>query len=279
MNLKDMKEGLSSSRKPDLTHIRYAFATYTARPCEYGCDKYERANFLRATGNGPHSEPTAADFERMRKYLRAMVSHGLLVLDSMERHQANDPKLVDVEGMKRAAYAVDTDEDVTGKVGPSLLPHIAMCGSSLMMAIEQAVDCGLLPRDPGTPWRSREKAGEAFSKYLNEHIGAALDKHALNGPYTWVDEERPIGSRKADFEAARQMRVDLEDLQNGQGEFTPEHVALYQKAAAEDGVDVTAPEALVRYARAQFFGKDHVGNKFDTSDVPAPEQPEKGMRW
>lgn len=151
--LKDVKEALGSARKPDITHLRSAFATYVSRPCEYGCDKYERANYLRATGEGAHEQPTGTDFERFRSYLRAMISHGLLVLDAMERHQANDPQLLDVDGMKRAAYAVDTDMKPGQKIGASLLPHVAMCGSSMMMAIEQAVDCGLLPRDPGTPWR------------------------------------------------------------------------------------------------------------------------------
>ena len=45
--LKDMKEGLSSSRKADTTHIRRSFQIYTCRPCEYGSDKYERANYMR----------------------------------------------------------------------------------------------------------------------------------------------------------------------------------------------------------------------------------------
>lgn len=151
--LKDIKEGLSSSRKPDLTHLRGVFATYTVRPCEYGSDKYERANYLRATGDGPHDVPTAEDFGRFRAYLRAAVGHILSTLDSMERHQAQDPKLEDVEGMKRAAYAVDTDAKPGQKVGASLLPHVANACASMQMAIEQAADCGLIPRDPGTPWR------------------------------------------------------------------------------------------------------------------------------
>lgn len=153
-NLKDIKEAMGAgARKPDLTHLRSVFATYVVRPCEYGCDKYERANYLRATGEGPHTEPTAEDVARLRVYLRAMISHGMLVLDSLEKHQAQDPELKDVVGMKRAAYAVDTDTKPGQKVGASFLPHIAMCGSSLMMAIEQAAACGLLPVDPGTPWR------------------------------------------------------------------------------------------------------------------------------
>lgn len=153
MSLKDVKEALSSARKADTTHVRRAFQIYTARPCEYGCDKYERANFMRMTGSSPSTEPTKADFERFRAYLRAARDHIDETLESMERHQSQDPQLVDVEGLKRAAYAVDTDTKPGQKIGPSLLPHIAPACASLMMAITQATDCGLLPKDPGTPWR------------------------------------------------------------------------------------------------------------------------------
>lgn len=151
---KDMKESLTTARKADITHVRTAFLTYTARPCEYGSDKYERANFRRPTGDAVHIVPTRADFERFRSYLRAAVSHAFDTLDSMEAHLANDPQLLDVEGMKIAAYAVDTDVTPGSKVGPSMLPHVAAACASLNMAITQATDCGLLPRDPGTPWRN-----------------------------------------------------------------------------------------------------------------------------
>lgn len=150
--LKDLKEGLSSSRKADTTHMRRSFQIYTCRPCEYGSDKYERANFMRRLHDG--AEPTAADFERFRKYLRAARDHIDECLESMERHQSQDPKLADVNGMKMAAYAIDTDVTPGSKIGASRLPHVAPACASLMMAITQATDCGLLPKDPGTPWRN-----------------------------------------------------------------------------------------------------------------------------
>lgn len=153
--LADMKAGLVRGAKPDLTHVRTSLGIYTARNCEYGSDKYDRANYLRPVnpeGYTPET-PTKADFERLRAYLRAVISHTQQALDSMERHQATDPHFVDVEGMKRAAYAVDTDETPGAKVGASKLPHVGGACASLMMAIEQAVLAGLLPADPGTPWR------------------------------------------------------------------------------------------------------------------------------
>lgn len=163
--LKDMKEGLSSTRKPDLTHVRSSFMIYTARPCEYGSSKYQRANFMRPVSpEGYGSPPTREDFERFRAYLRAAASHIFQTLDAMELHQATDPELVDVDGMRAAAYAVDTDEDTTGKVGPSYLPHVAPACSSLNMAVTQAVLCNLLPRDPGQPWIERLGAGVRGAK-------------------------------------------------------------------------------------------------------------------
>jgi hypothetical protein len=143
----DMKAALRGGVKPDLTHIRTPLLNYIARACEYGNDKYERSNYLRVTSGLP------ADFERLRAYLRAAISHTLQTLDAMEAHQATDPKLEDVEGMKKAALAVDTDPDKTGKVGPSMLPHLCGAAASFMMAITQAANAGLLPADPGTPWR------------------------------------------------------------------------------------------------------------------------------
>lgn len=150
--VKDMKEGLSSARKPDLTHVRTPLMIYTARACEYGSAKYERSNFLRVVGAEPGGPPTRADFERMRTYLRAMISHGMAVLDAMEEHQASDPKLLDVEGMKRAAYCEDTDTTPGAKVGASGLPHLCGAAASLNMVLAQAVRFGLLPADPGQPW-------------------------------------------------------------------------------------------------------------------------------
>lgn len=147
--LSDAKAALRRGVKPDITHVRTPLMNYVARNCEYGEDKYERSNFLRPTDNGKPA------FERYRAYLRAAVAHTIKVLDAMERHQAMDPKLEDVKGMKKAAFAIDTDPDTTGKVGPSLLSHIGGAAASLNMALAQAVDAGLLPEDPGTPWRNK----------------------------------------------------------------------------------------------------------------------------
>jgi hypothetical protein len=147
--LSDLKEGLSSARKADTTHMRTPFLVYGSRACEYGSAKYERANYLRPTGS------VKKDFERLRAYLRAAESHIRTVLDAMELHQAQDPQLTDEAGMREAAYCKDTDTKPGDKVGPSGLPHLCGAVASLNMAITQAATYGLLPADPGQPWSAK----------------------------------------------------------------------------------------------------------------------------
>lgn len=146
--MKDMKVALGSGVKPDLTHVRTPLMVYCARACEYGNDKYERANYLRET------DSLKADYERYRAYLRAALSHIMATLDAMELNQSADPKLTQQAGLRVAAYATDTDATPGAKVGASLLPHVAHAAASLNMAIAQAVGCGLLPGDPGQPWKA-----------------------------------------------------------------------------------------------------------------------------
>lgn len=169
--MKDMKEGLTSARKADTTHCRKSLAVYVARACEYGSAKYERGNYLRPASDRNvdretegETVSTRADFERFGKYLRAAKDHIEDILTAMERHRASDPNLTDVEGMRRAAYAEDTDTKPGCPVGPSGLPHLCHAAASLMMATEQATCYGLLPADPGQPWAersARKRSGDA----------------------------------------------------------------------------------------------------------------------
>ncbi len=148
--MKDLKEALSSGRKPDTTHVRTPFKVYCARACEYGDKtqggKYERANYLRPV-------KTMRDaFVRYRSYLGALDRHLSKTLDAMEKHQSTDPNLEVEDGMREAAYAEDTDAKPDCPVGASYLPSACGMSASLNMAIAQAVDAGLLPADPGQPW-------------------------------------------------------------------------------------------------------------------------------
>ncbi|MCP4449798.1 MAG: hypothetical protein GY811_31370, partial [Myxococcales bacterium] len=137
--MKDRKAALGNGTKPNLSHVRSGIKTYCARACEYGSDKYERGNFLRPSAENPTLRD---DFERLREYLEAVDRHLSKVFDSMERQLAMDPSLQDEEGMRRAAYAADTDPG-NDKVGPSNLPHLAHLSAGLMMAIEQSINSGL----------------------------------------------------------------------------------------------------------------------------------------
>jgi hypothetical protein len=145
--LGDLKAALGNSSKPDITHVRTPLMNYVARACEYGNDKYERANYMRK------KESRRLDFERLRAYTRAAVSHLTKMLDSMELHQSTDPNLEDWEGMKAACFAPDTDETPGAKVGASGLPHLSHACASINMGVTQAVHADLLPVDPGTPWK------------------------------------------------------------------------------------------------------------------------------
>ena len=150
--LKDCKATLNGSGKPDLTHMRRAMMVYTSRACEYGNDKYVRSNYLRPT------DSVAEDVERLRTYMRATISHIQFMLDDLESHQSQDPGLENEEGIREAILCPDLDEDGS-KIGPSGLPHISHACASIMMGLQQAVDSGLLPKDPGTPWRDEEEDG------------------------------------------------------------------------------------------------------------------------
>jgi len=173
--MKDLKEALSSGRKPDITHARTPLLVYVARGCEYGDStqggKYIRANYLRPT------EDLKADFLRYRAYLRAVVSHASQILDSLELHQAMDPDLTDVEGMKVAAYAKDVDAAPGCTVGASRLPHACGLAASINMVITQAVNAGLIPADPGQPWRKVEAKKEPeLTEYERSILGFLVDR-------------------------------------------------------------------------------------------------------
>ena len=174
---KDLKESLTSSRKPDITHLRGPFLNYGARASEFGSVKYSRANYARPT------DSLKEDFERLRSYLRACISHVITTLDEMEYHQAMDPNLEDEEGMKIAAFAEDTDAKPGCPVGPSGLPHLCGAVASLNLAITQATQAGLLPKDPGRPWEDKKVEEEA--KYTSVMV---LEGTLANGTMRPLDQ-------------------------------------------------------------------------------------------
>lgn len=132
----DMKEGLTAG-KPCLSEIPHAPLVYAARGFEYGHSpgKYERGNYLR-----PQVD-RLADFHRMQFYLDAVFRHGTKLTTEMNRALG----CTDCSEVKLKAAAMAQDEE-------SGLSHLCGMLANLMMLVQQAVDAGLIPADPGQPW-------------------------------------------------------------------------------------------------------------------------------
>lgn len=130
----DMKAGLG--KKPPVSDIPPAALTYMARGFQYGMAKYERGNYLRPAPEG------MSDAERLLEYIAAIQRHASAWADSIIRHLGGGRNAL--ASLQEACYAAD---------GESKQPHAAHLGASFAMAVQQAVDAGLMPADAGTPWR------------------------------------------------------------------------------------------------------------------------------
>jgi hypothetical protein len=144
----DLKHGLTSSR-PRLSIIGRHAMTHLCRAMEYGADKYKRGNY--------HGNPPAGVGAEARV---------LGYVDAALRHLTEVSQLYNVahgtDGDTRAAVAV-TDDVASRGFPASGLPHLSHALASLMVAIECAVQDGLLPADPGQPWREGQPAIEERS--------------------------------------------------------------------------------------------------------------------
>lgn len=131
MSKSDMKEGLRGG-KPSLSHMPIGALTWAARVFQYGAKKYERGNYLR-----PQVDKRA-DFDRLEAYIDAALRHIYAVTTEMEWMRGN----------------TDLDQGYQLLIGgyqdsESKLPHLAHALCSLMMAIQQGINAGILPADPG----------------------------------------------------------------------------------------------------------------------------------
>ncbi len=134
----DMKEALGG-KKPMLAHVSPALLNYTARAHQYGSEKYAVGNYLR---------PTQDDVTRLLEYISAAQRHLCKWADSIIRHQGQG--IGAEETLERACFAEDKDD---GNSKGSHLPHACGAAASLSMALQQAVDAGLMPIDPGITWK------------------------------------------------------------------------------------------------------------------------------
>lgn len=135
----DMKEGLTNG-KPQLSQLPHAALVYAARGFEYGCspNKYERGNYLR-----PQVD-MLADFHRLLFYADAVLRHATKLTTEMNRVLGCTDKTK--EDLLKGVNTVDIESN---------LSHLTGMLANGMMAVQQAVDAGLIPADPGQPWLNK----------------------------------------------------------------------------------------------------------------------------
>lgn len=151
-----MKHGLTSSAVK-LSIIGECSETHQARGTEYGADKYARGNY-----HGP--PPAGVDpVDRFLGYIDAGIRHLRAISQAINVAKGTG-------GDQRAACAV-VDDKASGGFPPSLLPHISHAMAGLGIGIECAVADGLLPADPGQPWKSHPM----YQEVLKRRGAAAAD--------------------------------------------------------------------------------------------------------
>jgi hypothetical protein len=136
--LTDYKTALDG-QKPELGLIAKAPQIHIARTHQWGNFKYlEAGNYLRPPPEG------MSDLDRFMKYLSGVRRHLEDVLDMCMRFRSRGRL-----APSSAQEAVGTPDKESG------LPAIGAAATGLCIAIQQAVDAGLLPEDPGRPWLDR----------------------------------------------------------------------------------------------------------------------------
>lgn len=135
----DMKHGLTSSR-PKLSICGRHAQTHQCRGTEYGADKYARGNY-----HGPAPAGVTPE-ARIMGYVDAALRHLTAIADAYNR-------ALGTGGDARAAIALP-DLEASGGFPASGLPHLSHVLAGIGIAVECAVADGLLPADPGQPWKA-----------------------------------------------------------------------------------------------------------------------------
>lgn len=177
----DMKQGLTGNR-PKMSILPRAGLIYGVRPLEYGGDKYARGNYHGPAPVGVSSE------DRLLGYIDAGMRHLTRVSDAINRAKGTGGDMI--------AACSTVDDDGGGKFPASNLPDLAHALASIMLGITCAVDDGLLPVDPGQPWKAElaaekglpqkddpaaERARIAALDYKRTQIAAGTYVEALPG--------------------------------------------------------------------------------------------------
>jgi hypothetical protein len=133
----DMKAGVRGVKAP-LYQLPIAPLQWASRAFHYGSEKYQDGNYLRAPATG-------TDEERLLDYLSAAGRHLFQWATEIQRMRGAGRNGKDED---QAIYAADSE---------SGLPHGCHALASLCMAIQQAVDAGLVPEDPGITWKKNDE--------------------------------------------------------------------------------------------------------------------------
>lgn len=160
----DMKQGLTGSR-PKMSILPRVALVHTVRAIEYGADKYARGNY-----HGP-PPPTVSPEDRLLGYIDATMRHLTRVADMINRAKGTG-------GDIRAACRT-RDEDGGGKFPASSLPDLSHALASMAIGVSCAVDDGLLPEDPGQPWKA-ELAPESAIPQKSDPEAERARVRALN---------------------------------------------------------------------------------------------------
>ena len=183
--------------RPLLSILPYNGEVYGSRGLEYGADKYARGNYFG---------PPPANVDPVERFLEYM--------DAAKRHIGKICQAVNIAkgtgGDQRAACG-DLDTEASGGFPPSMLPHIAHAIAGLLIAVECGINDGLLPLDPGQPWKKHPD----YAGVLDRRGAQAATLAAL------VQKDDPDAERKR-VELAQAKR----NFQDAAGQVVPE-VALY----------------------------------------------------
>lgn len=138
----DMKHGLGGAR-PAMSILPRTGLVHGGRAIEYGADKYARGNYH---GAPPAKLGEHAEAKRLLGYIDAAMRHLTHVSDKINR-------ALGTGGDVNAAASV-VDDEASGGFPASNLPHLDHALASLLIGVSCAVDGGLLPVDPGQPWKA-----------------------------------------------------------------------------------------------------------------------------
>lgn len=177
--------------RPRMSILQRHGMIHGVRATEYGADKYARGNYFG---------PAPAGLDPVDQYLE--------YVDAAIRHLTHVSQAINVAkgtgGDQRAACAV-VDEDMSGAFPPSLLPHVSHTIAGLMIAVEVGVANGLLPADPGQPWKQHPIYLEVLER---RHGPKTKAPHDRRGHDTAAAKDDPDAERARVESLRAEVRAD-----------------------------------------------------------------------